>query len=221
MNEIVVHGIPGSPYVRTVLMMLEEKGLPWRLQSIGMGENRSPAYRSIHPFGKIPSIDDGGWRLYETSAILNYLDRVAPDPAMRPGAPRLAARMDQVISMVNAYVASRVSGAVCFPLLIAPIFGIPADLDAARSAIPDALSVIDELAHLLDDQAYMAGGQVSLADMMLAPHLTFLPDFPEGQQLVDRHGNLRAWIGRMKERPSFAATEWKTLLARFPVPEAA
>ena len=50
MTDFVIHGIPGSPYVRTPLLALEEKGLPWRLAAVPMGGNRAPEYRSIHPF---------------------------------------------------------------------------------------------------------------------------------------------------------------------------
>jgi len=221
MTEFVVHGVPGSPYVRTVLMALEEKDLPWRLQSVALGGNRTAAYHSIHPFQKIPTLDHGAFRLYETTAILNYLDREEPEPALTPDDIRRAARMDQVMSVVNAYVAPRVSGAVTFPLLVAPRLGLAADPRVARAAIPQACEVIDELARLLNDHDFMAGPTLSLADLMLAPHLSFLPDFEEGRTMLDGHHNLLAWIDRVKDRPSFAATEWERLLERFPMPAAA
>ena len=52
MSDFVIHGIPGSPYVRTALLVLEEKGLSWRLAAVPMGGNRTEAYRAIHPFQK-------------------------------------------------------------------------------------------------------------------------------------------------------------------------
>lgn len=221
MTEFVVHGVPGSPYVQAVLMVLEEKRLPWRLQSIPIGTNRTPAYRPIHPFQKIPSIDHGDFPLYETLAILNYIDGVQPDPALRPQDIRQAARVDQVISIVNAYVASRLSGAVTFPLVIAPQLGLPLDGDAARAAVPAAREVVDELARLLGGKAYFAGPDLSLADLMLAPHFAFLPNFPEGEAMIADHANLRGWIDRLKARPSFSATERRRLLERFPMPPVA
>lgn len=221
MTDFIVHGVPGSPYVRTVLMALEEKALGWRLQPVGMGAHRTPAYRAIHPFQKIPTIDHGDFRLYETSAILNYIDRVSPMPALRPADPCLGARMDQVISIVNSYVAPRVSGAVTFPLLVAPQFDMPVDVEAARAAIPEARYVLDELARILGGQDYMAGSAMSLADLMLASHATFLPDFDEGRTMLNGHSNVQNWIERMKARPSFAKTEWKVLRERFPMPPSA
>ena len=156
MSDVVVHGVPGSPYVRTVLMALEEKRQGWRLQSLAMGGNRTAAYRAIHPFEKIPAIDHAGFHLYETIAILEYVDRLATDPPLRPSDLCSMARMYQVMSIVNSYVAPRVSGAVTFPFLVAPRFGIPVDTNAAREAVSEGKYVIDELARLLGDQEYMA-----------------------------------------------------------------
>jgi glutathione S-transferase len=221
MTEVVVHGVPGSPYVRTVLMTLEEKALPWRLQPVGLGGNRVAAYRAIHPFQKIPTLDHGDFRLYETAAILNYVDRLAAKPALRPEDLRLAARMDQVISIVNAYLAPRVSGAVTFPLLVAPKLGLPFDADAARAAIPQAREAVDEIGRILGNQDFIAGSTITLADLMLAPHLSFLPDFDEGTTILNDNTNVRAWTDRMKARPSFAATTWDVLAKRFPATAAA
>ncbi len=212
MTDFVIHGIPGSPYVRTPLLALDEKGLPWRLAAVPMGGNRAPEYRAIHPFNKIPTLDHGDFRLYETRAILNYLDRVAPQPALTPTDPRAAARMDQLIGITDSYLAPRVSGPLSFPRIVAPKIGLPVDEAAIAAAVAPAREVVDEVARLLDGQAFMAGSAISLADLMLAPHLVFLPGFAEGQRLLAPHANLAAWIDRMASRPSMVATSWERLL---------
>ena len=214
MTDFVIHGVPGSPYVRTPLLVLEEKGLPWRIAAIGMGENRTPEYKArVHPFAKIPTLDHGDFRLYETRAIIDYIDQVSPEPPLTPAEPRLRARMNQIIGIVDSYVAARVSGAITFPRLIAPRFGMPTDNAAIAAAIEPAREAIDELARLLGDQAYVAGTELSLADLMLIPHLSYLPDFDEGMDLIGPHANLRRWMDRMTARPSFAATQWEKLAA--------
>lgn len=218
MTDFTIHGIPGSPYVRAPLLVLEEKGLAWRLEPLAMGGNRTPDYKArLHPFAKIPVLDHGDFRLYETRAILDYVDQIAPEPALTPNDPKLRARMNQVIGIVDSYVAPRLSGAVTFPRLVAPRFGIAVDDAAVVAAIPAAQEVVDELARLLGDQDYMAGPALSLADLMLIPHLVFLPDFAEGAAMIAPHAGLAAWIERVKARPSMAATEWGVLLDRFPM----
>ena len=74
MSEFIVHGIPGSPFMRAVLATLEEKGAPYRLQALNPGEARSDAYRRLHPFSRIPVVQHGDFTLYETQAILRYID---------------------------------------------------------------------------------------------------------------------------------------------------
>jgi glutathione S-transferase len=212
MCEVIVHGIPGSPYVRAVLLTLEEKNIGWRLAGVPFGANLTALYGEIHPFHKMPTLDHGEFRLYETLAILNYIDRIAPAPALRPLPVRAAARMDQVIGIVDAYAAPRLSAALSFPRLIAPMLALPVDEAAVRDAIDPAAEVVDELSRLLGGQTFMAGDSLSLADLMLAPHLVTLPHFAEGRTLLRQHDNLSAWIILVEARPSMACTTMERLL---------
>jgi len=208
MSSFVVHGIPGSPYVRKVLLMLEEKGAAWRIAAVPMGGHREPGYRAVHPFHRIPTLDHGDFRLYEAQAILRYLERVLPGPALVPADARDEARMNQVMGITDSYVRPMVSGAIAFARVVAPRFGFPVDEAAVQAALPDAANCIDELANLLGDQSFMAGDDLSLADLMLVPHLDFFAECAEGQAMFARHPNLTIWLARMRARPSMAATSW-------------
>jgi len=221
MTDFVVHGIPGSPYVRAPLLALEEKGLAWRLEPLAMGGQRTPEWRAYQPFGKIPAFEHDGMRFYETQAFLRYLDRVVPEPPLAPSDVRQLLRMDQLLNIVDCYVAPKVSGGLSFGRVVAPRLGLPSDEAAIVAAVPEATIVIDEIARLLGDQPYLAGDRVSLADLHLIAHLAFVPAYEEGRALLAPHANLSAWIARMIERPSFAATDWDVLLDRYPMPVAA
>ena len=213
MTDFTVHGIPGSPFVRTVLLALEEKGLPWHLAAIPIGAQREPGYAAIHPFHKIPTLDHGDFRLYETTAILGYLDRAAAANPLTPTDTRARARMDQLISIGLCYVTSTISGAISFPRRVAPLLGLQVDDSAVEGALPAARSTMAELARLLGDQPFFAGDTLSLADLMLVPHLAFLADYDEGRALLAAQSNIDAWRARMEARPSMAATEWDRLIA--------
>lgn len=212
MTDFTVHGIPGSPFVRTVLLALEEKGLPWRLAAIAIGAQREPGYAAIHPFHKIPTLDHGDFRLYETTAILGYLDRAAPDKPLTPTDTRARARMDQLISIGLCYVTTTISGAISFPCRVAPLLGMTVDASGVEAALPAARETMAELGRLLGDQPFFAGDALSLADLMLAPHLAFLADFEQGRVLLAAEPNIDAWRARMEMRPSMAATEWDRLI---------
>ncbi len=103
MSEFVVYTIPGSPYGRSVLLALEEKAAAYRIQNLGLGELQGDLHRQRHPFARIPVIEHGDFRLYETQAILRYIDAIVPEPSFEPADPREAARMNQIIGINDWY----------------------------------------------------------------------------------------------------------------------
>jgi glutathione S-transferase len=214
MDEFVVWGVPGSPYVRAALLGLEEKGARWRLASIGLRDSKSAAHLARHPFGRIPVVDHGDFRLYEVQAILRYLDRVLPEPPLTPADPKAEARMNQLVGIADWYFMPQISIPVTFGRVVAPRFGLPVDEARIAAALPGAAVCVGEVARLLGDQNYMAGDKVSIADLILAPQVAFLTEFAEGKALLAPHANLAAWAARMEARPSMRATTWDRVAER-------
>lgn len=210
MSEFIVHSIPGSPFGRAVLATLEEKGASWRLAAVLPGTLRSPEHLARHPFGRVPVLEHDGFSLYETQAILRYLDRVLPAPALTPADPTRAARMDQVMNVSDWYLFQGVGNVIGFHRVIAPrVMGLTPDEAAIEAAMPKARAVFEELARLLGQQSCFAGEAVSLADLLVAPQLGFLTQTPEWAVLGAPHANLVAWLARMEARPSLKATTWE------------
>jgi len=212
MSEFVIHGVPGSPFLRAPLIAAEEKGASWKLAALPFGGHKTPEYKAIHPFQKIPAMDHGDFRLYETIAILRYIDRVSEGPDLVPADPRLAARMDQLLSMVLCYVTPQVTFTLSFQRKVAPLLGLPVDEAAIVAAIEPARHTLGEVSRLLGGQRFLAGDAVSLADCLMASHISFLRDYEEGRMLLSELPSLEAWIERMEARPSMKATAWDRLL---------
>jgi len=84
MSGFVIYMVPGSPYGRAVAVALEEKAAPYRVAGIKPQALRSPDYLTRQPFGKMPAFQHGDFALYETQAILRYLDRVLPPRRSAP-----------------------------------------------------------------------------------------------------------------------------------------
>ena len=206
MSTPIVHGMIGSPYLWGALLAFEEKGAPYELAAMPFGTSRSEAHLRRHPFGRTPVMEQDGWVLYETQAIMRYVDAAFPGPSLQPGDPREAARMNQVMGINDAYVFPQIGRPIGFPRLYAPRFGIPVDEDAIVRALPGARTCIAEIARLLGERTWFAGGAVSLADLLLAPPLSLVAKVPEVQAMLRDHAALRAWIARMEARPSMAAT---------------
>jgi glutathione S-transferase len=209
MSEFIVHSIPGSPFGRAVLATLEEKGASWRLSPVAPGTLRSPEHLARHPFGRVPVLEHNGFLLYETQAILRYLDRVRPSPALTPADPKRAARMDQAMNVNDWYLFHGVGNVIGFHRVVGPMMGLTPDEAAIEAAMPKARSVFTELARLLGEQPWFAGEAISLADLMLAPAVAFFTQTPEWSALGAPHANLVAWLMRMEAQPSMQATTWE------------
>jgi glutathione S-transferase len=207
MSDIVVYGVPGSPFVRSVQMGLEEKGVAYRVHALGPQDIKGEAHLKRHPFGRVPAFEHGDFRLYETQAILRYLDDVFPEPPLVPADPRAAARMNQIVGINDWYFFPKVAAVIVFQRIIGPtLLGAPTDEAAIAAAQPMARTCIAELDRLLGSQRFFAGDRPSIADIMLAPQVDFLAATPEGKALLDGTG-LKAWLARMNARPSMAATQ--------------
>jgi len=210
MSEFVVHSIPGSPFGRSVLATLEEKRASYRFAPVAPGSMKTPEYLKLHPFGRVPVLAQEGFLLYETQAILRYLDRVLPQPPLTPSDARRAARMDQAMNVNDWYLFNGVGNVIVWQRVVGPrVMGLAPDEEAIRAAMPRAHAVFDELARLLGAQPYFAGDQLSLADLMLGPAIEFFTITPEWSVLGAPHPNLVAWMKRMQDRPSMMATTWE------------
>jgi glutathione S-transferase len=209
MSEFIVHSIPGSPYGRAVLATLEEKGAAYRLNPVLPGTFNSEPHISRHPFGKVPVLQHSEFMLYETQAILRYLDRVLPAPSLTPEDSKAAARMDQVINVNDWYFFNGVANTIGFQRVVGPkVMGLTPNEAICAAAMPRAHQVFGEFGRLLADQPYFGGEIVSLADILLACQIDFFEGLPEWEPLTANNANLVAWLGRMNSRPSMKATTW-------------
>src|SRR5436190_23236563 len=96
---IEVFMISGSPFAWRVLLALELKGLAYetRVLEMSKGEHKSPAYLAINPRGRVPTLRDGDTVVYESLAILAYLDRRYPTPPLFGATPREAGLVWQTV----------------------------------------------------------------------------------------------------------------------------
>lgn len=199
----VLHGIDGSPFVVSARLALVEKGVDYDFVAMPMGSHKQPDYLAINPFGRVPVLEHDGFMLYETQAILRYVDRAFDGPALQPTQVKSLARMDQILNIVDWYFFREITATISFNRIVKPLLlNLPPDEEAIAAALPAARRCLAELEQLLAGQAYMAGDAVSLADLHLAPDMGYLLRTPEGQELIKPHGELAAWWARMAARNS-------------------
>jgi glutathione S-transferase len=201
-------GVFGSPFVRTIRIALDEKRLAWAWSPIAVGEHKQEPYLSRQPFGKIPAVHDDGFALYETNAVLRYLERKQPAPALIPADIHRAARMDQILCIVDNYLFNYAKPVV-FNRIIAPRLGVPVNEEAVVAALPDARIVLGALARLHDSGPFLTGETLTLADIAVLPHLDYLHKTPEGYTMMQDFPDLLEWLGLMSQRPSVQASARK------------
>ena len=106
MSDIILWGFDGSTYVRTVKMVLAEKGVTQFKQmhlNVLKGDPKTPEHLERHPFGKVPVLDHDGIRILETTAIARYLNEVLPGKSLIPLTAKDRARMDMIVGIIDSY----------------------------------------------------------------------------------------------------------------------
>jgi glutathione S-transferase len=204
-DMITIHGVFGSPFVRTLRIALDEKRMKWRWSPFQLGEHKQEPYLSRHPFGKIPAVEDDGFGLYETNAVLRYIERIAPEPALIPADLHRATRMDQLLCIVDCYV-FRYAAPIAFNRVIAPLIGRPVDEAAIAAAVPDTRVMLTALEKLHAGHEFFTGDTLTLADIALLPHIDLLNKTPEGKTLLAETPKILGWLDAMRARASVKAS---------------
>ena len=192
-----------SSNVMKVLHVLDELGLPYERIDAGgsFGRTDTPEYRAMQPIGLVPALEEDGFTLFESNAIIRYLVKAhAPDSPIYPPDPRASARVDAWMDFqqttLNAHATTYFIGLVRTP---------PEKRDDA--AIAAAIKRAQSLYGILDGELarndWIAGPHFTLADIAYGPHVHrwFALDLPGRTELP----NLRRWYERMKARPAYAA----------------
>jgi glutathione S-transferase len=208
MAEPIVYGPSFSTYARTVRLVLEEKGVTYQLKPVNImvGEADTAEHRGRHPFGKVPAFEHDGFAIYETGAIARYIDRVFPGPALQPADPKQAARMDQIIAVIDSYAYGAVVGKLVWQRLVVPMQGGQADEAAVEGSLDMVRRSLTEFERLRGSNAFLAGSEISLADCFLAPVFAYLTMTPEAETLLQSVPGLRQWWDAMSKRPSMERT---------------
>lgn len=210
-----IYGTPGSTCTERVLFALAEKGQEAECVPVNLaaGEHKQAAHLARHPFGVIPVLDDDGFLLYESRAILHYLDGRFPAPALTPADPRDRARMAQWMSVEQSYLTG--GGIIRRNLVYARFIGLTPDPDAVERAKADLARTLDVLDRELAEREYLAG-TFSLAEIAFMPELESFVALPSVASVVTSRPNVNRWFERIRSRPG-----WQRVLAAKRAAEAA
>jgi glutathione S-transferase len=204
----------GSGPAWRVLLTLAIKNIPYesRLLSFSKGEHRSEPVTTINPRGKVPVLRDGSYSLYESLAIMTYLDRKVPTPPLFGANAEEAGTVMRVIMEHECYAVSAVS-AFSRPLL----FGkLDAQRDQVLLAIDGCRAELLALESRLAKSPYLATESLSAADVFVFPMVKAFERAlgKPGASTLDHEfdplpsvfPNLAAWCRRIESIPGYDAT---------------
>jgi glutathione S-transferase len=199
----------GSPYSWRVFFALEHKGVAHeaRVLSFSQREHHSPEFLAINPRHQVPAIVDDGFALYESNAILEYLEERFPGPKLFPGDLRTRATTRRLIAEIDNHLLGH--GDVFRDQLFFKSDPATVDTDALAGA---RRGVLEEWARFERELQgdFLRGGELSAADFALYPALAMAARYdkkrPELELVASIPTGLKAWMGRIEALPYFDKT---------------
>src|SRR5262245_29556413 len=202
MADIVVLGFPRSTFVQIARLVLMHKGIPYTFRDLEP-EMGSAAHLALHPFNRVPIFQHGDFTLYETSAIVAYIDEAFAGPTLQPKDVRARGLMNQWISAVNSYYYIYMIYHVSHERRVYPELGIPPDEKVVAHALPKielGLQVAErQLEHA---KGYLLGDELTLADFYLLPSTFAFSLTEEGKTMYPKYPAFCRWRERMEALPS-------------------
>lgn len=191
-----LHYHPLSSFSQRVRIAAHEKGIALELVELDFmaKEHRAPPFLAKNPWGRVPVLEHDGFRLLESTAILEYLEALHPSPPLLPADLQGRATVAMHMKLCDIEVGAH-SGALVFPTRFLPRERWkPEPMAHARAAIERHFANLDGM---LGDRTWLLGDQFTLADVCYAPLVRFLDELE-----VKATPRIRAWSERILARPS-------------------
>lgn len=157
-------------------------------------------------FARIPVLRHGAFVVSETRAILSYLDHLKPGKPMRPTDPRVCARSEQVMGILDAYGYWPLVRQVFAHRVFRPLEGLEADEAEVARGLADARPVLDALNDIVAEGLVLNMRGMTLADIYLAPMLDYFAMAGEGRAMLSGRGDLKDWLDWVRTTRSFRET---------------
>jgi len=198
-----IYGNALSTCTRRVLMTLAEKQASYEFVTLDFakGEHKKPEHVARHPFGQMPVLEEGGYTLFESRAIMRYIDETVPGQSLTPRDPKHHGLMEQWISVESEDFNPGIS-TIVFQAMFVPMMGGKSDtgkIDEAKKKLEPCLAVLDK--HLAKGP-HLLGDQFTLADISYMPYMEYGVQTPAKDMLLG-HAHLAAWWKRISERPTW------------------
>ena len=206
---IKLHVFPLSPRGFKVLFAAEHLGIPYEMKFVDFAKQaqKSPSFAALNPNQRMPVLEDGDFKLWESNAIVQYLAALKPESGVLPA--DLKARMTAVKwQFWESAHWDPACAHFMFENVVKPLFGIgepdPAELKKGADLLARLGPVLDGQ---LKQTRYVAGETLTVADISLGAVL--LSAEPAKMPLEDYRG-IRRWIAELRALPGWQRAVEKT-----------
>src|SRR5437899_12165301 len=189
---------PNSLNCVNVLATANQLGMQLDLQLVDLlkGAQKDPAYLALNPNGRVPTLADGDFILWESNAIMQYLAGKKPGNSLWPVDDRARADVSRW-QFWQAFHWTRATGTLVWENMVKRFLNAGAP-DPAK--IKEAEDLFHSLAAVLDghlkSRDYLVGSQPTLADFSVAAPLIYAQP---GRFPLEKYGNIRSWYGRIEK----------------------
>ncbi|KAF7972944.1 hypothetical protein HWV62_16506 [Athelia sp. TMB] len=206
---LTLYGSPISTCTKRVAVVLKEKDIPFNFVPIDLakGEHKAPEFLKKQPFGQVPYIDDDGFLLYESRAIGRYLAAKYPSkgPALLPAEIKANALFEQAASVEAANFEPSAYGLAAEQVFKKMFTGLDADEAKVAQLTTTLGAKLDAYEKILSKQKYVAGDEITLADLFHLPHGTLVKDF--NPELFSSRPHVSKWFETLQARPAWIAVK--------------
>lgn len=197
---------PLSPNARRAMLVNHLVGsiaevVPVDLRS---GQHKEPWFLALNPNHKVPTLEDGSVRLWESNAIAQYLAAKAGRADLWPTDPAAQADVSRWQFWTHTHLNGPVN-AIVFERLLKNLFGMgEPDLAVVTAKLSEFATEAQVLDKALAGRSWLCGDALTLADVSVGASFTYAHAV---QLPLDGYANLKGWVGRLRELPAWAATE--------------
>ncbi len=201
---ITLHGYRYSAYTRMAHLALRAKGVAFDWAEVNpFAADCTP----VHPFGRVPVLDDDGFWLFETAAITRHVDRAFAGPALTPTATRAAARMDQCIAVIDAYAYWPLVRQIFAHAVFRPLENEAPDPQEIANGLTAAGPVLTVLSDFVQEGLILDSQTLTLADCHLIPIIDYFTRAPQGQSALAGYPPLARYWAHMCQHPLVQTTD--------------
>jgi glutathione S-transferase len=196
-----LYGFAFSPNSRRAELTLAELGVEYEFLHVDLakGEQRTDAFLSLNPNGKVPVLVDGDFTMSESNAIALYLAAKFPEKELGGRTLVETAEITKWMFFNAAHLSASGARIFAHTVLLPEAQRNPAEVELARKELGRCLGLVDQ--HL-GGREWMVGERFSLADVALASNVHFAMT---GLRVdLGAHPNVQRWIGRVMNRPTWA-----------------